>query len=344
MPPTTEIKLRFNQKIGIYEITGCDKKISALVASFLDSLRVRGLSTQTLRAYGYDTLHLVRWLETANRKFRSLNQAMLLEWVSAQRDQNAKPKSINRRLSVCHIFYRFCFNQEIKTVAGASFPSSMAGAKYDDIGLPIKCLRKSSQLKVKVPRPLIEALEPEDVGRFMGEFARYRDLAILLLMLLCGLRSCEVLALRMNDLNFIDRTMRVRGKGGKERMLPLLETVNSSIRRYLRYERPQGLKKARVFVVLQGNGRGQPMTTAGLRSIFRARRRSTGIVTANPHKFRHCFGTEMARAGVQLPVLREMMGHSNIKITLQYIQLSMADIASEYERAIVQINSRYEKS
>ena len=340
----TEIQLSFNFSRDVYEITGCEKRLGAFVISFLDSLRVRGLSVQTLRAYGYDLLHLIRWLESANRKFRSLNQAILLEWVSAQRDQNAKPKSINRRLSVCHIFYRFCFNREIKAVAGASLPAAMGGAKYDDIGLPIAYRRKNSQLKVKVPRALIEALEPDDVGRFMESFSRYRDLAILLLMLLCGLRSGEVLGLRMNDLNFVDRTMRVRGKGGKERMLPLLETVSSSVRRYLRYERPQTLKEPLVFVVLQGSHRGQPMTPSGLRSIFRARRRSTGLMAANPHKFRHCFGTEMARAGVQLPALMKMMGHSNIKITLQYIQLSMADISSEYERALDQIKSRYEKS
>lgn len=340
----TEIRLSFDAAQGNYKIIGCEKKFSDSVILFLDSLRVRGLSKQTLRAYAYDLLHLVRWLELSKIKFHSLNQATLLEWVSRQRDQNAKPKSINRRLAVCHIFYRFCFNQEIKHVAGASLSPTKNKAKYDSIGLPIAYRSQRTQLKVKVPRLLIEALEPDDVGRFIESFSRYRDLAIVFLMLLAGLRSGEVLNLRMNDLNFVDHTMRIRGKGGKERMLPLLESVSSSIRRYLRYERPQGLKEPAAFVVLQGAHRGRPMTPSGLRSIFRARRRSTGLKAANPHKFRHCFGTEMSRAGVQLPVLKEMMGHSNIKITLQYIQLSMADIASEYERAILQIKSRYEKT
>lgn len=339
----TTIRLRLDLNTSTYQLFGCESKFAKSFLSFQNSNRIRGLSSATLRAYGYDLLHLVRWLESSKIRFRSLNQASLLDWVSVQRKEDAKPKSINRRLAVCHIFYRFCFDCEIKRVAGSTLPATMSMRRYDEIGLPISHLRHAAQLKVKVPRKLIETIEPDDVGRFMESFSRYRDLAILLLMLLCGLRSGEVLGLRIIDINFHDRTLRIRGKGGKERMMPMLETVSSALRRYLHYERPKPLKESLVFVVLQGDGRGQPMTAAGVRSLFRARRRSTGLTAANPHKFRHCFGTEMARAGVPLPVLKNMMGHSNIKITLQYIQLSMADISSEYNRAANQIKSRYEK-
>jgi integrase/recombinase XerC len=83
------------------------------------------------------------------------------------------------------------------------------------------------------------------------------------------------------------------------------------------------------------------MTRGGLRSLFRHRRRKEIIKTANPHRLRHTFGTDMARCGVRLPILQKMMGHADSKMTLQYINLSMADIAAEFQRASAAIYKRY---
>ena len=84
------------------------------------------------------------------------------------------------------------------------------------------------------------------------------------------------------------------------------------------------------------------MTAAGLRSLFRHHRPCTKIPQANPHRFRHTFGADMARAGVRLPTLQRMMGHADDATTLRYIQLSMADIADEYQRAVEQIQRHYQ--
>lgn len=85
------------------------------------------------------------------------------------------------------------------------------------------------------------------------------------------------------------------------------------------------------------------MTTSGLRSLFRHRRESRKDVhNANAHRFRHTFGADMARAGVRLPILQRMMGHASPTTTLQYINLSMADIAEQYTRAMQVISKRYE--
>lgn len=340
----SSVQLQFDNGKRCYSLLGCDESFAKKFESFTKALSVRGLSDKTLRAYSFDILHLSRWLTNSKKNFRSLTQETLLEWVAVQRTQSANPKSINRRLSVCHIFYRFCFNREIKRVPGSIFSKQKLVRNYDDIGLPVSYLTKNVQLKVKVPKTLIEALGPEDVSAFIETFERYRDLSILLLMLLAGLRSYEVLSLRVVDMNFAERTIRVHGKGGKQRILPLFSSLATVIRRYLQFERPRGTNERALFLVLQGERRGQPMTAAGLRSIFRNRRRRTGIEKANPHRFRHCFGTEMTKAGMQLTTLKEMMGHSNIKITLQYIQLSMKDLSAEYERAVQEVHARYEKS
>ena len=83
------------------------------------------------------------------------------------------------------------------------------------------------------------------------------------------------------------------------------------------------------------------MTSSGLRSLFRYRRRDEEIENANPHRLRHTFGTDMARAGVRLHILQKMMGHEDSKTTLIYINLSMADIAAEFQRAAKEIHNRY---
>jgi integrase len=86
------------------------------------------------------------------------------------------------------------------------------------------------------------------------------------------------------------------------------------------------------------------MTPAGLRSLFRQRRRQPTLAIANPHRFRHTFGTDMARAGVGLPVLQRLMGHADMKTTLQYIELSMIDVADEYRRALATIEGRFKRA
>jgi integrase/recombinase XerD len=83
------------------------------------------------------------------------------------------------------------------------------------------------------------------------------------------------------------------------------------------------------------------MTMAGLRSLFRHRRRDYRLARANPHRFRHTFGADMARAGVRLPLLQRLMGHADAAQTLHYIHLSLADLSAEYTQAMAQIATRY---
>jgi len=162
-------------------------------------------------------------------------------------------------------------------------------------------------------------------------------------MLLCGLRSHEVLELKLGDIVLGDRRVRVRGKGQRDRVLPLPDVLARALGQYHELERPRQCAEPRLFVVLQGKQRGRPMTAAGLRSLFRHRRRRPGLAIANAHRFRHTFGADMARAGVRLPILQQMMGHADLKTTLLYVRLSMADIAEEFRRALTKLAGRYRR-
>jgi site-specific recombinase XerD len=132
------------------------------------------------------------------------------------------------------------------------------------------------------------------------------------LMLLQGLQSAEVLVLNPDDVLLSEGQLRVRGKGGKLRFLPLAPETVQLLEHYMRLERPNPCSAA-LFVSLKGPARGQRMTPAGLRSLFRHHRRTTGIKIANPHRLRHTFASDMLRAGVSLPTLMRLMRHSDIQ-------------------------------
>jgi integrase/recombinase XerD len=204
--------------------------------------------------------------------------------------------------------------------------------------------RRYKALRMKEPKCIVDPLREDQVRHFLSSLKRYRDVAIALLMLLCGLRSREILAIKLGEVAFDLNRIKVNGKGNKERMLPMASLVVDALSRYLDYERPKDSKSNELFVVMQGKRRGLSMTRAGLRRIFRTRRLQVEIANANPHRFRHTFGADMARAGVRLPVLRKMMGHAHAETTLRYVNLSMADIADEYNRAVKRIEARYQDS
>jgi site-specific recombinase XerD len=321
------------------------------VGKFLCALEVRGLSPKTVRAYCYDLLTLYRWLGDENtaspRSVEELKQSDLLEYVRFQRVSNASPTSINRRLVVIGLFYRFVTGCDIGAVstsgAGASVPAPYYKGRGRDrnLGLHRIASVRHRSLRVKTPRKVVEPLTAEQVRHLLARFTRYRDLCIAYMMLLSGLRSREVLALEIGDVDNTENRLRVSGKGGKERVLPLPSLIMNYLRDYLRLERPSVCRTKALFVVLQGKRRGFAMTPDGMRSLFRHRRRDPALENANPHSLRHTFGADMARAGVRLPVLQRMMGHEDSKMTLHYINLSMSDVASEFRRAAAEIHKRY---
>jgi len=179
-------------------------------------------------------------------------------------------------------------------------------------------------------------LSVDEVARFWSSFRTSRDLAIVGLMLLQGLRSQEVLDLNRDDLLLPEAQIRVRGKGNKTRFLPLAPEAAQLLDHYLRLERPPTTTNP-LFVSLKGPARGARMTPAGLRSLFRYHRRTTGVHIANPHRFRHTFASDMVRAGVSLPALMQLMGHAQIQTTLVYMQVTPLEVYQQYARAVAQL-------
>ena len=122
------------------------------------------------------------------------------------------------------------------------------------------------------------------------------------------------------------------GKGGKERRVPLDPDVAGLIQAYLLAGRPETSSRA-LFVVAKGPNRGQPLTPAGLRTIFRYHRGRAGVPAGHPHALRHSYVTHLAEAGVDLAVLQALMGHDHVDSAAAYIHLSPAHVRAAYDAA-----------
>lgn len=221
---------------GLFVVEG-EGEIVAQANTFLATLTLRGFSPRTVRAYAHDLIVFFRWLQSRDLELSAVGEVALLEYIGQQRQQNAKPRSINRRLSTCRLFIRHVTGAEPER--GSSSGHYRGRGRDKNLGVQVLRPRRRVALRVKVPRTLVEPLSRDQVRRFLLGLGRYRDLAIVYLMLLCGLRSLEVLLLQIDDVSFDERRLRVRGKGGKERALPLPEILRRLLARYLELERPE---------------------------------------------------------------------------------------------------------
>jgi site-specific recombinase XerD len=309
---------------------------------FLDAQCVRGLQALSIESYAYTLLHFVRWWSTQPEvdvmRFTAeqFTESTLVDYVRGQLDQQPKPapENVNRRSAMLRRLFRFHFHQDMPH---APYLIQRHWYRRSPLGYGRGRLATiAADVKLKVPQRVIVPLSSEQAARFWSSFRTSRDLAIVALMLLNGLRSREVLGLQLGDLLFSEAQLRVRGKGARTRLLPLPPETIRILQCWLKTERPL-TNSPEIFVCLKGKARGQAMTPAGLRSLFRHHRSISSVPDANPHRFRHTFGSDMIRAGVSLPALQRLMGHAHIHTTLLYIQLSPQDVFAEYARAVERI-------
>lgn len=304
---------------------------------YLDREYIRRLADRTLRIYAYNLLHFVRWWGSVHRTGDivegDLTQSTLLEYLRFQSSRQPQPSAstINDRVAVADRALRNQFPDAPCQMA-RGFHQAFLRRRPMGLGRPRVAM---SRLRVKVPKHNIVPLSVNEVARFWSSFRTSRDLAIVGLMVLQGLRSAEVLALNHDDVLLPEGQLRVSGKGNKLRFLPLAPETIQLLDHYLRLERPNPCT-AVLFVLLKGPARGARMTPAGLRSLFRYHRHTTGIQLANPHRFRHTFGSDMVRAGMSLPALMQLMGHADIQTTLRYVQVTPQDVYLQYARAVAQ--------
>jgi site-specific recombinase XerD len=320
--------------------------------AFLGHLAARAFSPATIRAYAFDVVNLARFLTGEGIGLADVTPADVFAWVDwqgARRDgaasggkvvalrrRTAAASTVNRRVAAVRAFFEYLVMAGARTDNPVPSPRRGQGTRPAARGLlghlgsgrP----RAGGRL-VRQPRRLPESLPVGEVDAFVASLRTHRDRAMALAMLLGGLRSAEVRGLLLADADMGRRRLRVIGKGGKERHVPVDRAFFAELAAYLRLERPPGLATPECFVVLRGPTAGEPVTEAGLRSLFRRHRAASGATRVRPHRLRHTYGTELAAAGIDLLALRELMGHSSPETTASYVHLSVEQLAAEYGAA-----------
>ena len=317
---------------------------------YLAHLESRAFSPATVRAYAFDLVNFARFLVERDVGVADVVPTDIFDWIDWQSvhrpgrqkvvaitaGRGSAPASVNRRVAAVRAFF------EYQVLAGTREDNPVPAPRRGQ-GLRPKARgvlghlgpgrpRQGGRL-VRQPRRLPESLEPADVSAFLADLGTHRDRAIVLLMVFGGLRAAEVRSLRLADVDQGRRRVRVVGKGGRERTVPIERVFFAELAAYLRLERPPGLSTPECFVVLRGPTAGRAMTEAGMRSIFRYHRATSGAMRVRPHRLRHTYGTELAAAGIDLLVLRDLMGHASPETTAGYVHLSNEHLAAEYAAA-----------
>lgn len=324
-----------------------------LVNEYLDYLADRNYSSRTVRAYGYDLLAFCRWLEEMQLRLDAVTTASVLDFMrhcrqstiagrpanvlsmTGKRLDQYSATTINHRLAALTGLFTFRTLREpdrhnpIPT--GREARRVSAEERNGLLGHLVRPKRRSA-LRLREPRRLPRALDRRETADLLASLRTWRDRSLAGLMLLSGLRSGELLTLNVTDIDIGARWIHVYGKGAKERRVPLDVEVAGVIQTYLLTERPESMSP-RLFLVAKGPHRGQPLTAAGLRTVFRYHRLKSGVAAGHPHALRHTFGTAMAEAGVDLAVMQALLGHAHVDTTARYIHLAPTHVKAEYDAA-----------
>jgi site-specific recombinase XerD len=259
-----------------------------------------GLSEATQRAYRGDLVAFADWLQRRELTLADVDARVLSDWVTelgSGRNRLA-PASISRRLAAVRSCLRFTFGP-------ASVPE---GA-----------------LSPRRPRRLPDAPKTAEIEGMLDVVEgdsplALRNRALLELLYSAGLRSAEAVGLDLGDVDFDREVVHVRGKGGKERVVPLGEEAALHLARYLQVGRPalaDGANDA-LFV----SARGRRLDTSTVRRLLR-----------HPHRLRHAFATHLLEGGADLRVIQELLGHSSLSTTQIYSHVDARRLRRVYDRA-----------
>jgi len=261
---------------------------------------------------------------TAQRTGRDLG-AVVQSVEAGEENSGVAISTVARRLSIISGFFGYL--QARGEVTGNPVPR----------GLPTR--RERSRPGQGVPltrrtRRLPRILTPAEVDALTAALRTHRDRAMIAAMVLGGLRRCEVLGLRMEDLRVAERRVFIaEGKGGHQRLIPVSSRFFAALAAYFETERPPDADTDRVFVVLKGPNRGQPLSVRGLDEMLAGARRRAGLAHATCHELRHTCLTRLREAGMALEAVQAQAGHASIETTRIYLHLADDWLASQYRKA-----------
>ncbi len=288
-----------------------DKRNSLLIDQFLDAVWLEsGLSANTLTAYRTDLKKISDWLEKRKQSLDKATKAELFDYLAYTFRSGISARSSARQLSSLRRFYRYLAREGI----AESDPTS-------DLESPV--IGKS------LPRPLSESSVEQLLAAPAENTALgIRDRAMLETIYATGLRVSELVNLTLSELDSTAGLVRVTGKGGRERIVPLGEEALAHLGQYLNDARPE-LLRDRVSEAVFVTRRGGPMSRQAFWQLIKRYATIAGVDEAlSPHSLRHAFATHLLNHGADLRSVQMLLGHSNLSTTQIYTHVARARLQS----------------
>jgi len=276
----------------------------------------KGASPHTIAAYRNDLTHLLEFLTGQERitDWRQVTLPVLTRFVLWLMEKGYTTATLARRVAAVKSFLQFLVREGVIEASPAA-----------ELGSP------------KPGRRLPKALTVEEVERLLGAVGggqtaeALRDRALLEVLYASGMRVSEVVGLNLQDLNLREGVVRCRGKGNRERVIPLHPTAVQALQAYLERGRPRlapDLRQQAVFV----NHQGERLTRQGLWLIVKGYARKAGLPpSVTPHVLRHSFATHLLQGGASLRHVQELLGHANIATTQIYTHLTNQYLRQAYD-------------
>jgi integrase/recombinase XerC len=285
-------------------------------AAFLEERKRENVSPHTLRNYGIDLAQFTEYFTERGGPPAKWTPLILRGWLAWLHDSELHPASVRRKLAAVRSFFQFMLRQG-----------------WIDVNVA-KLLRTPKAPKT-LPRVMTEDQMNGLVDGIDGKSEEYekpfpeRDRALLELLYGCGVRVSELVGLDLGDLDLGEGWMRVRGKGKKERQVPIAGETFGALQRYL-LVRQAAADVPAVFT----NHRGGRLTDRGARGIVKFYSRLlTDDPSVHPHSFRHAYATHLLTAGADLRAIQELLGHAKLSTTQKYTQLALHDLMAVYDKA-----------
>jgi integrase/recombinase XerC len=286
------------------------------ISQFLTSLKhERNASPHTIASYRRDLLQLARYLEERKIVLRRIDNVILRGFLAQLQENKNKKSTVARKLAAMRSFFQFC----IKKKWLEDNPAKAVATPKQEKHVPSFLSEDEMAEFLDLP----QTTQPLDL----------RDKATLELLYATGMRVSELAGLNLDDLNFSERLIRVRGKGKKERLVPFGKKAEDSLTFYIR-SRPQINKGNIEDKALFLNYRGQRLSSRSVERIVDKYIRLTALRRKiSPHSLRHSFASHLLSRGADLRVIQELLGHESLATTQKYTHLDLKQLLEVYKKS-----------
>ncbi len=293
-------------------------ELEVWIGRYLEERRRENVSAHTLRNYGTDLQQFLDYFSPPGQApppIAAIDVTAIREWLGDLYSHQLAAVSMRRKLAALRSFFKYLVREG---VAPRNLPKLMRTPKAPQ--------KLPQVMTAEQTNNLIDAIPNADLHRTHPE----RDLAIFETLYGCGLRVSELCGLKVDDLDFSDRSLRVLGKGRKERLVPFGGKAETALRAYVAKRAPAIPSERAVFL----NHHGQPLTDRSVRAIVKFY--STYLAGDNslhPHALRHAYATHLLSDGADLRSIQELLGHARLSTTQRYTQVSLEDLMAVYDKS-----------